>query len=102
MIPGRTSFSLVDDRPNFGKTQIRCTDTVCCKGLKIRIHDSKDQDTIFTISRGLYKEDGKLKIDVTFREGSNAWKKTLILEKYSVVRYETNKSWELTNWLERA
>jgi hypothetical protein len=87
-------------RPNFGKKQIRCLDQLY-KGLKIRICSEDDRETVVIVARGPYRECGKLKIDVKFRKDKSSWTKPILLEKYSVVRYE-DKSWELTNWLEKA
>lgn len=96
-----STISVDGKRPDFGKSQIRCQNQIH-KHQKIRICGGDDRDTVVTVARRPYRECGKLKVDVKFRKDGGSWAKPILLEEYSVVRYEADKSWEPVNWLEKA
>jgi hypothetical protein len=88
---------VVTKRPYFGKRQIRHLDQIH-KGLLIRIRN-EDTNTVFEVIRR-YKDSGFWKLDLRFRKDSTLWKRTILLEDYSVIGNK-NGNWS-SNWLEKA
>lgn len=93
------SNSPTDERPRFGKKQIR---QVCQihKGGRIRVRSTGGYSQVIKITRGPYKEDGRLKVDFEFYKDSKPWTGSILLEDYSVIR-DSKKEWDPYNWLEK-
>lgn len=92
--------SALDQRPNFGKKQIRCQNQIH-KGQAIRIRSTGGYNQLIKIIRGPYKENGHLRIDFEFQKNEASWVGSILLEDHSVIR-DSKKEWNRWNWLEKA